>query len=801
MKIRRSKSLRKSSCFGILAVLMIFLLGQTALAAGSVSLKADKASVSVGDEITLTLKASGASGAEAPDITVKYDSQKLSFVSCDQNYGGGGGGLITLRDMSATIRLKASAQGSARVSVEAVLDGDGVDVPTDSVSIEVGGAGGSGNGLKSLNVTEGALSPAFSSGVKEYTMTVPASVTSVAVSAVPADDGAKVSAVTGFNDLAFGENEGVVTVTEKDGSQIDYHVIITRSESDEPIGDGVILDDFIPLADGSLSVSTTFPEDVLPKGFVKTEISYEERMVEAARLEMGELYLLYMTDASGANEFYVYDQDTGKISDFIQFFSIEDKFIVLLEPDDTVSAPEGFVKAELRYGGKVITGWAPASELGTQEASAARPSPAEAVLGDIYAGVAKVLYVHAQEPGLLEESTSAEEGAPVADEPEGDAAPDGAEQGEPETDAPAEEPAEAPAQAEPEGSEGATADTGFVLVYAMNSEGQKGLYIYDKLEGTYQRYLMSGAGGSAGGGAGGLLSGGGDFESQAKQRFIIICILAVVIVVLLLVILNMFLRLREYKRNDEEVYEEDEEFLPPAGKDRLKAVKKEKVKSRRGRDEMDYLLDKADTADDDEMDDDDLEDDEEEEDDDDSIVFGSSKPKRRSSQKRPTFDDIEIVVPEGLFSRKQKEESGEVPTETKKVSAKKQDKRESGKESKKAAKKAGRRGARQEDEWEWEAIVQEAEQAEELKSEKRPKPKQKAAPEPETAPEPKLKAVAKPEPARKPKAEPKPVSKEEEKPAPDPEPKPEPKPVPKPEPEPELDLDEDFEFEFIDLDD
>lgn len=791
MKIRRSKSLWKSSSFSILAVLMIFLLGQTALAAGSVSLKADKASVSVGDEITLTLKASGASGAEAPDITVKYDSRKLSFVSCNQNYGGGGGGLITLRDMSATIKLKASAQGSAQVSVEAILDGDGVDVPTDSVSIEIGGTGSGGNGLKTLNVTEGALSPAFSSGVKEYTMTVPASVTSVAVSAVPADDGAKVSAVTGFNDLAFGENEGVVTVTEKDGSQIDYHVIITRSESDEPVEEGVILDDLIPLADGSLSVSTTFPEDVLPKGFVKTEISYEERMVEAARLEMGELYLLYMTDASGGNEFYVYDQDTGKISDFIQFFSIEDKFIVLLEPDDTVSAPDGFVKAELRYGGKVITGWAPASELGTQEASATRPSSAEAVLGDIYAGVAKVLYVHAQEPEMLMEDTSAEEGAPVADEPEGDAAPDGAEQGEPEADAPAEGPSEAPAQTEPEGSEGVTADTGFVLVYAMNSEGQKGLYIYDKLEGTYQRYLMSGAGGSAGGGAGGLLSGGGDFESQAKQRFIIICILAVVIVVLLLVILNMFLRLREYKRNDEEVYEEDEEFLPPAGKDRLKAVKKEKVKSRRGRDEMDYLLDKADTADDDEMDDDDPEDDEEE--DDDSIVFGSSKPKRRSSQKRPTFDDIEIVVPEGLFSRKQKEESGEVLTETKKVSAKKQDKKESGKESKKAAKKAGRRGARQEDEWEWEAIVQEAEQAEELKSEKRPKPKQKAAPEPETAPEPKLKAVAKQEPGRKPKAEPKP--------APDPEPKPEPKPVPKPEPEPELDLDEDFEFEFIDLDD
>lgn len=789
MKTRRSKSLWRSSCFGILAAFMVLLLGQTVLAAGSVSLKADKTSVSVGDEITLTLKASGASGAEAPDITVKYDSQKLSFVSCNQNYGGGGGGLITLRDMSATIKLKASAQGSAQVSVEAILDGDGVDVPSASVGIEIGGAGGSGNGLKSMNVTEGTLSPAFSSAVKEYTMTVPASVTSVAVSAVPADDGAKVSAVTGFNDLAFGENEGVVTVTEKDGSQIDYHVIITRSESDEPIEEGVILDDLIPLADGSLSVSTTFPEDVLPKGFVKTEISYEERMVEAAKLEMGELYLLYMTDASGGNEFYVYDQDTGKISDFIQFFSIEDKFIVLLEPDDTVSAPDGFVKAELRYGGKVITGWAPAAELGTQEASTTRPSPAETVLGDIYAGVAKVLYVHAQEPEMLKEGEPAAEDAPAEPSEDG-AAPDEAAQGEPAADAPAEEPAEAPAQTEPEGSEGVTADTGFVLVYAMNSEGQKGLYIYDKLEGTYQRYLMSGAGGSAGGGAGGLLSGGGDFESQAKQRFIIICILAVVIVVLLLVILNMFLRLREYKRNDEEVYEEDEEFLPPAGKDRLKAVKKEKVRSRRGRDEMDYLLDKADTADDDKTDDDDPEDDEE---DDDSIVFGDSKPKRRSSQKRPTFDDIEIVVPEGLFSRRQKEDSGEMPTETKKESAKKQDKRESGKESKKAAKKAGRRGARQEDEWEWEAIVQEAEQAEELKSEKRPKAKQKAAPEPETAPEPKLKAVAKQEAVRRPKAE--------SKPAPDPEPKPEPKPVPKPEPEPELDLDEDFEFEFIDLDD
>ena len=126
---------------GIVAALAICLLFQLQVfAAGSVKISADKETAAVGDTVTVSVEVDNAANAgEAPQISVEYDANRLSFTSCDQEYGGGGGGLITLTDTKANIEFSVLSGGTAEVSVSAVLDGDGADVPTDSVQIAVDG--------------------------------------------------------------------------------------------------------------------------------------------------------------------------------------------------------------------------------------------------------------------------------------------------------------------------------------------------------------------------------------------------------------------------------------------------------------------------------------------------------------------------------------------------------------------------------------------------------------------------------------------------------------------------------------
>ena len=70
----------------------------------------------------------------------------------------------------------------------------------------------SDNTLKSIVLSNGSLSPAFSPKTKNYTATVDNSVTSLSISATPTDQTAKVTSVSGNDNLQVGENTITITV-------------------------------------------------------------------------------------------------------------------------------------------------------------------------------------------------------------------------------------------------------------------------------------------------------------------------------------------------------------------------------------------------------------------------------------------------------------------------------------------------------------------------------------------------------------------------------------------------------------
>lgn len=406
----------------IAATFMCVIMTQDVMAAGKVSISASAETVEVGGEVSVTIKAENPAGsAEKPEISVEYDAAVLTYESCDKEIGGGGGGLLTLTDTEATIKFKGAASGTTEVTVSAVLDGDGADVPTGSVTIAVGdGVGAEGS--------DGEASDAVNSNIAE----------------------------------------GLIAIngTEK-------------------------------------MLSTTFPNEIIPTGFHKADFTYQEQLLESAQFDMGDLTLLYVTDAGGANgEFCMYDQAADTFTDFVSIKGIENKYIIIMIPDESVITPDGFTKATLQWNGKTLQAYAiTASSTDTGATSGEATDEATAAEG-------------------TDEATAAE------------------------------------------GTDEVTANgvstSDFFLLYALSSEGNKGWYLYDMKEGTYQRYLeLDVAGAEEPSVLDVFDSDTNSYKAQSHTRFIVICVMAVVMLVLIILLLNLFLKLREYQSY--EYIDEDED--------------------------------------------------------------------------------------------------------------------------------------------------------------------------------------------------------------------------------------------------
>ena len=251
-----------------------FLSASLFFGAGSVyaeglNVSADKENCEIGDTVTVTVDATALEGTAPADIQVEFNANRLSFVNCSAQYGGGGGGLITFKESNATVEFTTLSGGTADVKVTATAE-DAAEPETASVSVAVAGED-----------TAAAL------------------------------------------DAAAGGDLGVSPGT-------------------------------IDLSDGRV-IQTVFAEEFKPILFHKETTDYNGQMVECAKFDMGDMTLLYTTDASGADgKFMIYNQSTGNLDEFRMLQGIENRFIIVLA-DCEGEIPAGYTKAVLDWNGQTLT--------------------------------------------------------------------------------------------------------------------------------------------------------------------------------------------------------------------------------------------------------------------------------------------------------------------------------------------------------------------------------------------------------------------------------------------------------------
>ncbi len=238
--------MKKFSAAAVL-LLCILLTVMPVSAAGSASL-AGPDTVRPGDTITLTFYAGG--GIYGGSGSVSFDPAQLTLQGYSAAVGGSwavefSGNSFVFYDNSMASPITGSTaifKATFRVS-EGVTPGTNLTVSAGGVTVSDGTADTvlgsrsysitvaeplSGNAnLKSLTVSNAAISPAFASGTTSYTATVPYTTAKLEVSAVAEHPGAKVS-VNSPSLPAGGSAKVTVTVTAENGAQKTYTIRATR---------------------------------------------------------------------------------------------------------------------------------------------------------------------------------------------------------------------------------------------------------------------------------------------------------------------------------------------------------------------------------------------------------------------------------------------------------------------------------------------------------------------------------------------------------------------------------------------
>lgn len=324
-------------------------------ASGSVSV--GSASGTVGSNVTVKCTVTCSTGPIGyADVKLTYDQSALQWVSGTNMAQGGSGSVRYVgttsdgasKSLSFNMTFSILKEGSHRVTVSTVSASDldensfapsksngtitGTVPTTPNPGGNTGGGNQSGttvpgkdsnNKLSSLKVYPGTLSPTFKASVKSYNVTVSKETTKVTVSAKAQSDKAKVT-VSGGNNLQYGLNTVKVVVVAENGASTAYIISVMRGEDEKITLDGV-----------DYTIDETFADDVIPEGFTRTKIQYNEREYEALTSAKDTLKLVCLKSATDSR-FYIYEKETQAFSKLVLIERGEGKYVIPLSLQNRV---------------------------------------------------------------------------------------------------------------------------------------------------------------------------------------------------------------------------------------------------------------------------------------------------------------------------------------------------------------------------------------------------------------------------------------------------------------------------------
>lgn len=366
-------------CFAVMASLLTFSVS----AAGTV-IAFSKSSLIVNDTLTVTVTISNDAELYGVSCIINYDDTVLSYVSGSASGGAGSLKIVESpsgeKKVSYTLKFTALKAGSSAISVidctGSILGASGatsVPIKGASATVTVKDAALSANAnLKSLTVSAGKLSHAFSATRKSYTVTVDNEVTQCKIYATAADKDAKVDVPDNNKALEIGVNTRTVTVTAPDGTQKVYTVKITRkekasdtssendsssegSESDETTSSETDTPNEDPLSTNIDGAPFTVIEDIaeikLFNGFSAQKVEFNGVQVDVAVDESKNYTIYYLTaDEGGEPAPYTYDEELDTFTK-LQYLNQADNTYIFSDFPEDMTVGDGYYKTNATING------------------------------------------------------------------------------------------------------------------------------------------------------------------------------------------------------------------------------------------------------------------------------------------------------------------------------------------------------------------------------------------------------------------------------------------------------------------
>ncbi|MBQ3058514.1 MAG: cadherin-like beta sandwich domain-containing protein [Clostridia bacterium] len=341
----------------LLIICSLFVFSASAANSAIISLSAEN--VVIGDKVNVTVKLIGDQPMYALDFKLGYDATKFAHE--------GTAGIIHTIDPALsgetvktyTFTLTSIATGGGYIKVyDDFYSPDGInDVSFGgaSVNVTVKDVELSGNAnLSALTLSAGTLSPNFTAGKTEYTVSVPYETDKITLYTKLSDAKAKVALSSNPTNLNVGANTIKVTVTAQNGSQKIYTVVVTRREQgatdtqpDNPTPENPYQ---TVISGKNYEIVTTIPEASYLQGFTLSSAEWNGNQVPVLR-DNDSIFTVYYLREKDATEIapYIYNAELETFES-LKHQTFNNKLYIFTDFPEDVKLPNDYYSTYTQIG-------------------------------------------------------------------------------------------------------------------------------------------------------------------------------------------------------------------------------------------------------------------------------------------------------------------------------------------------------------------------------------------------------------------------------------------------------------------
>lgn len=349
----------------IICILLISCVAFNISAAGT-TISLSKTKPQVNDTLSITVTLSAEEDISAIGFSLNYNPDVIRFENGDSCTGGAGIvkvvkpiSEIGKKKVSVTLNFTAIKSGSSTIQVTEAMYASSAEhgIAGASATLTVSDAAKPGVAtLKSLSISNGTLTPGFSTGRTSYTAKVKYEVTTCKVYATATDAKATV-AVGGKEALEVGKNTRTVTVTAQNGTQKTYTIVITRLKEGEELDGETKPEDNTDESEKSTVIdgvkyllATDLSGFTLPNGFKANTVTYGETEVAAAQ-DTDANYTIYYLKGENSESYLPYTLESdGKTFKKLKYATFGNNTYIFADIPEGKTVPEGFYQSSVKIG-------------------------------------------------------------------------------------------------------------------------------------------------------------------------------------------------------------------------------------------------------------------------------------------------------------------------------------------------------------------------------------------------------------------------------------------------------------------